>query len=331
MSHGLPSARFVCWYCGQNLPRSAANTDEHIVLAAWGGTLDLSTRDVCDDCQNFTGRYVDAPLARSWPSEARRVALGITRGGKIPILNMGILNIERPERFEMLTTAGPEKVVRVTQTRDGEDRAFLWLTSHNKEELRRAQRVARERLSKHRVIWNQDSLRTDYDRDLAEAIHAQQNHLRLTTTINPEAFVPGLVKIALGLACFRLGESFVSSSEAAHLRSYIQAANLPHKQRPAVNGCIGLSHEAECRVSSGWALPKDKHAVALMLAGGKIVFYGIFFERFEAIVPITSMNGHEMNFPTAHNGDGLLWLIDPKAKKVDGPEEIFARLVARDP
>jgi hypothetical protein len=322
---GKMSADFVCWYCGRHLPREAATTDEHIILAAWGGTLDLSTRDVCDECQDFTGKYVDAPLARNWFSESLRVGLGVARRGQIPVQNMGVINLNRSERFELFTTKGPEKVIRITKTLDGEDRAFLLLTSGDEDELLRAKRVARERLKGHRTIWDEASIKGNYDRELATAVLTAPHPWKLRTTFSPRLIWPGLVKIALGVACHRLGSTFIESPEADRLRAYVHAARLPDEQRPQVKGTIRLKEPGQGSISSIWALPADEHGVALILNDDRIAFHGVFFDLFEATVLIAPAEAHLTMFPAAQNGDGLLWRIDPKAKKVHGPEGILAR------
>jgi len=227
---------FTCWYCGKEKP-SEAGTDEHIFLAALGGTLELSTHNVCNSCQDKTGQ-LDAPLPRNWLVQATRLQHGVARRKRIPILNLGEIEINRPERFEVFTAKGTEKVIRVTQTRDGVNRAILWLTSTSEEAKQRALRLVDQRLESHRVIASPSDFQSEYDLELVKAIMST-SPWRISTKMSLSASLPVFVKTALALSCYVLGSQFVLSQEAKRLREFLWAT-VNGENPPELHGAVEM-------------------------------------------------------------------------------------------
>ena len=320
---------FKCWYCGEVKPRTAFRTAEHIIPASFGGTLALSTHDVCDACQSYTGRFVDAPLARCWFAEAGRLRQRVSRSRHVPVMNYGTVAFERPERFEMFGTNGAEKVIRVTATRDGEDRAYL-LASLDDAEQARARRVAKQRLPRHRVIapWIPEDFRCEYDHELVKVLIETPQPWKCTFPFNHRDLGLGFVKMALGLACHFLGTPFVGSAAAHVLRRYLQAAHLDADSRPPVHGSAGLVNDCDAGISDCWQIPDGQNAVALLLTDGQIVFHARFFGSLGATVLLGPSAEHRATFPVTDNADGFLWILDPGTKTVTGPVRIFERLGA---
>ena len=315
---------FTCWYCGKEKSRSEADTIEHIFLAALGGTLELSTRNVCNLCQDRTGR-LDAALPRNWLVEATRLLKGVARRGRIPIWNMGEIELNRPERFELFSAKGAEKVFRVTRTRDGVNRAILWLTSASEEGKQRACRLVDQRLGGHRVIASPSDFQSEYDLELVKAIKST-SPWKIRTTMSLSAPLPVFVKTALALSCYTLGERFVLSQEAERLREFLWAT-VNGEDCPELRGTVGMIEVGSSVADDPWSVGPMRHSVAITFLNGRVVFHMAVFNLFKATIEICPAEPYLDRMPSQENLDGWVWLVDPVAKKIEGPMRSLERIV----
>lgn len=310
---------FICWYCGQPKTRSEATTDEHIFLASLGGTLELSTRDVCDSCQKATGK-LDESLPRNWFVASRRIQGGIARRGKIAIHNMGTLSIDRSEKFVVYSAGGPEKVISVTQTTDGTNRAILWFTADDNQQQVRAKRIVKERLNGYRILASQDDCKSEYDLELFSAL--LPNPWNFIAMLSDPTVV--FVKTALALSCQVLGSRFISSPEAEQLRDFLWATNkngYPSKLYPKLK-----FFEANSLADDIWGTAPHAHSIALITLDGFIDFHMTVFDIFCATIRICPFADYGDLMPSANNMDGYLWIIDPAKKQINGPLKALQRM-----
>ncbi|MGE0824821.1 MAG: HNH endonuclease [Candidatus Binatia bacterium] len=314
---------FTCWYCGKEKPFSEAGTAEHIFLAALGGTLELSTHNVCNPCQDKTGK-LDAALPRNWLVEATRLLHGVARRKRIPILNLGEIELNRPERFEIFSAKGAEKVIRITQTRDGVNRAILWLTSTSEEAKQRALRLVNQRLKGHRVIAGPSDFQSEYDLELVKAIMST-SPWKISTKMSLSAPLPVFVKTALALSCYILGSQFVLSQEAKRLREFLWAT-VNGEDPPELRGAMEMGMGGSV-ADDPWRVGPVRHSVALTFLNGWVLFHMTVFNLFKAIIKICPAEPYLDRIPSQENLDGWVWLVDPVAKKIEGPLRAFDRMV----
>jgi hypothetical protein len=288
-----------------------------------GGTLELSTHNVCNSCQDRTGK-LDAALPRNWLVEATRLLHGVARRKRIPILNLGEIELNRSERFEVFTAKGSEKVFRVTQTRDGVNRAILWLTSTSEEAKQRALRLVDQRLEGHRVIAGPSDFQSEYDLELVKTIMST-SPWKIRATMSLSAPLPVFVKTALALSCYALGSRFVLSQEAKRLREFLWTT-VNGKDSPELRGAIEMGIGSSV-ADDPWGVGSARHSVALTFLNGWVVFHMTVFNLFKALIKICPAEPYLDRIPSRENLDGWVWLVDPIAKKIEGPIRALDRMV----
>ncbi len=217
---------FVCYYCASTKP-ATESSDEHIVPSCIGGNRNVTLTDrVCSTCNSFMGDHVDRPFCRDWFIESARLLAGVAHRGKRPVIFMGQLDWQRPERVGVYLLEGGAHIW-VIEGKDSQRRLAIGIDETKPEMVEAVRKVIKYKFAGLPVV-NDASSHTPYEIELANAVIAQGASLPLRNEISVVAWHREIVKMALGLSCQTLGDAYLRSAGADLLRAFLHE-NDPEK------------------------------------------------------------------------------------------------------
>jgi hypothetical protein len=206
-----PSETFLCTHCGERLP-AARRSVEHPLSQAIGGQ-GWSTSDVCDACNARGGREVDGPFA-SEPfilAARHRHRVPDPRGEVLPPPRLyGKLENGLPMYVELGRDGASVHRVPAPEHRDESSERYTV-------DVGEAEALVRKRIERIRAQRG-DSVEVDFTIETVRQAEAVGNiAYSLKTSLWPRFGA----KVGLAFGRELLGESWLSTPQAAHLRDVL--------------------------------------------------------------------------------------------------------------
>lgn len=317
---------FDCFYCGLTKP-AAESSDEHIVPSCIGGSRNVTLTDrVCSACNSFMGDNVDRPFCRDWFIESARLLAGVAHRGKRPAIFMGQLDWARPERVGVYLLEGGAHIWVIDGT-DSQRRLAIGIDETKPEIVDAVRKVIKQKFAGLPVV-NDASPHTAYETELAAAVIAQGASIPLRNEISVVAWHREIVKMALGLSCQTLGDSYLRSGGADLLRAFLRENDPDKRARIPLRGHAGIGSNTEPRLTQFWHPGGDEHLLALISTGDRIGFAVNLFGKYENLVEVDATGSFHSLLPgTAFKG--VCWVVDPEAKTTEGPKSLGELLKRR--
>jgi hypothetical protein len=272
------------------------------------------------------GDHVDRPFCRDWFIESARLLAGVPHRGKPPVIFMGQLDWQRPERVGVYLLEGGAHIW-VIEGKDSQRRLAIGIDETKPEMVEAVRKVIKYKFAGLPVV-NDASSHTPYEIELANAVIAQGASLPLRNEISVVAWHREIVKMALGLSCQTLGDAYLRSAGADLLRAFLHENDPEKREGVPLRGHAGLGPDAGPRLTQFWHPGGDEHLLALISTGDKIGFAVNLFGKYENLVEVEATGAfHDVLPGTAIKG--VCWIVDPEVKTTEGPRPIESLLKRR--
>ena len=164
-----------------------------------------------------------------------------------------------------------------------------------------------------------------YEEDLfASLVENTKERLEPRIGLKFYIFEREMLKIALGLSCNVLGETFVQSDAANKLREWLFDPDFPKKftsSNPIGKGFMDSKPTVTTTLFPG----SGNHFFILTAIDQNIVFFANFFGEYEVSIVMPFSSNQIPLLPGSYL-PGYTWEVDPKTKETKGPERISAHI-----
>lgn len=346
----------ICAYCGKE-KSDEEFTQEHVIPKAIGGNLfpdnPFLLNNVCKRCNNVSGTYIDGPFIKSWLTQNSRAEnlykyADISKNPILPLVYMGPchelsyedkicelwlgptgdtiyhFHLPYPDEPQISPMVGVPTYVGNNEIDYGF--AFLFIRSNN-------------------PIWhptiiysfiNQFNKSTVYlgngpvpeggpfskiPREL-EDLHKKirsisGNNHEISFKIRLDYGDRFLAKIALGIGCKLLNNSFISSESASMLRKFMWTKDAEERNKIPVSGASFLKGEFG-KLNQILCWPNG-HIVALIVSLDSLYLFTSFYGNQNATIKISSEPEH---WKGKIQNEGIVYAIAPGLQRYVGPKNL---------
>lgn len=340
----------TCPYCGENKPQQEF-TDEHVLPKALGGNLRPNNPfklSVCKRCNTICGLYVDGPFIKCWFIHNERAIASMQYldpegGPPLPLIYMGpleswngdgvcdfwlgptgdhIYHFHEPYPTEPILVGKPPHIKK-EQLDPGCVMINIVATNPEWHPII-IRSIESEFAASDRYYLNvackeggppYPPIPEKHDKKL-QWINAfkpgEMRHAHLSIDINS-----GLrfsIKLALGMGCLFLDESFISSSDAAKLREGLWTTDRSKVSKLQIHGSTFLTMPDDrfCNVLN-W---HECHIIILKPNENSLGLSLCINGKHASVIEVTSNPSHWQGIISE---EGLVWVVSPQLRRFAGP------------
>jgi len=320
----------------------------------------FSTNDVCVRCNTISGFFIDAPFTKSWiinnyrASNATKFAT-ITPKTILPLVYMGVMKDVRyndkicenylgpngdviyhfhksyDEEFDILNIVGLPPHLKNKSLDDGFVFIFIrsdnpvWLPtvinsfiSHFKKSIQYLGNGATPNIQGS----NFQDIPTELKDLHKELLSLNGKMLEMTVSMDVDLGNRFLAKLALGLGCIFLNETYKTSHDASLLRNFMWAKKKEDRDKIPIHGS-GFFNSDRLKEVDTYLKWEGGHIINLMVIGDSLVLYANFYGQNGNLIQISSNK-------SAWEGkinESMLYIIMPEMQRFVGPIHM-AELIA---
>jgi hypothetical protein len=336
-------------------------TDEHVIPRAIGGNIiqrsPFLLPGVCSWCNNLCGRHVDGPFVRSWFTQMHRAALmwryiDVTQHPAVPLAFLGTIDIVVPDGRQCDAWLGPAgdpmfhfhrryppepdqpgvvgRPVHVPLAQTDAGYVFLFIAATHPDwqgtiihsvvnEFEGADLYLANGAGPHPPPFVPVP-------DERAALMPQLRHLGSTEyrfEVSPYYADRFHVKVVLGLGALYLTPDFVTSDDAALLRSFLFEKDDRKRETIPVHGTSSFEGSPELANLLSW---EDGHVILLKRVGNDVLLNLILFGQPGQAGHVIRVSANPTHWPPDARADDMVFVIAPGLQRATGPIDYAAYL-----
>jgi hypothetical protein len=322
----------------------------------------FSTNEVCERCNNISGFFIDAPFTKSWiinnyrSSNSKKFAT-ITPQTILPLSYMGIMkdvkyddklcenylgpngdviyHFHKPydEEFDTLNIVGLPPHLKNKSLDEGF--VFIFIRSNNPvwlptvlnsfiSHFKKSIQYLGNGPTPNIPGTNFQDIPTELVNLHKELLSLQGKEHKVTVTMDIGLGDRFLAKLALGLGCIFLNETFKTSEDASLLRNFMWTKKKEERDKIPIQGS-GFFNSEKMKEVDEFLKWEGGHTINLMKIEDSLILYANFYGQSGNVIKITNNKSHWKG----KINESMLFIVMPEMQRFVGPINMAELLAHR--